>query len=226
MTINENPIIESLKNSNSRVELWQRFLSANNTSTVAEVGVWKGDFAAAILSSVPHIETYYMIDPWANLPDWNKPFNVAPEIFDEIYREMESKTAFAANKLKILRGRTKEVIDAIPDNSLDFAYIDGDHTLRGITLDLIKIWPKIKKGGFIGGDDFTTTPWQHSLSFEPTLVCPFSIYFAEAMDAPIIALDHGQFLIHKDEKSGFSFHDTTGQYGDLSLNKLHPSFAS
>lgn len=226
MIINETSIITLLKETNSRVELWQRFLGAQNTSTMAEIGVWKGDFAETILRSLPHIVTYYMIDPWANLPDWNKPFNVAPEIFDEIYREMESKTAFAAHKRNILRGRTKEVVNAIPDNSLDFAYIDGDHTLRGITLDLIKIWPKVKKGGFIGGDDFTTTPWQHNLNFEPTLVCPFSIYFAEAMDAPIIALDHGQFLIQKDENSGFSFHDSTGRYSDLSLNKLHPSFGS
>lgn len=190
---------------------------------MAEVGVWKGDFSADLLKASSHLEIYYMIDPWAHLPDWNKPFNVGPGAFDEIYREMDSKTAFAADKRIILRGRTKEVAGDIPDQSLDFAYIDGDHTLRGITIDLIKMWPKIKRGGFIGGDDFTTTPWQHDVRFEPTMVCPFSVYFAEAMNMPIMALEFGQFLIHKDEGAGFSFSDPTGLYSDLSLNKLPSS---
>jgi hypothetical protein len=204
----------------SRQYLWSVLLEATQTRVMAEIGVWKGDFAAEILAAADNLELYYMIDPWANLPDWNKPFNVSPEVFDEIYHEMDIKTAFAGDKRRILRGRTIEVVDAIPDESLDFVYIDGDHTLRGITIDLIKIWPKVKAGGFIGGDDFTNTPWQHDVRFEPTLVCPFSVYFAEAMNIPIVALEHGQFLIHKDEDAGFSFRDTTGIYGDLSLNKL------
>ena len=59
-----------------------------------------------------------------------------------------------------MRRRTKDVISEIPDGSLDLAYIDGAHTLRGFTIDLIRGLPKIKEGGFIGGDDFGVTPWQ------------------------------------------------------------------
>ena len=223
MNIDGIEIAVLMRESSSRSELWKRFLCAQRTRVMAEVGVWKGDFAADLLKASSHVEIYYMIDPWANLPDWNKPFNVRPEAFDEIYREMDAKTAFAAHKRIILRGRTKEVVGEIPDQSLDFAYIDGDHTLRGITIDLIKMWPKIRPGGFIGGDDFTTTPWQHDVKFEPTMVCPFSVYFAEAMNMPITALEYGQFLIQKDECAGFSFSDPTGLYSDLSLNKLPPS---
>ncbi|HSB03203.1 MAG TPA: class I SAM-dependent methyltransferase [Anaerolineales bacterium] len=189
-----------------------------------EVGVWKGDFAKEILERCELIDRYYMIDPWANLPDWNKPFNVGQEVFDDVYAEAMSQTAFASAKIVVLRGRTKEVIDAIPDNSLDLAYIDGDHTLRGITIDLIKLLPKIKEGGLIGGDDFTNNPWQHDVRFEPTLVCPFSIYFAEAVDLPIMALPFDQFIIQKRSEASFSFFDTMGKYSDISLNKLPPRF--
>ena len=192
---------------------------------MAEIGVWKGDFAAGVLKDAPLIETYFMVDPWANLSDWNKPFNVSQQIFDDIYREMSAKTDFASNKRRIMRGRTTDVIAEISNESLDFAYIDGDHTLRGITIDLIKIWPKIRSGGFIGGDDFTTTPWQHDLKFEPTMVCPFSIYFAESMNVPIAALEHGQFLIQKNNDVGFSFIDKTSLYGDISLNKMPPEYS-
>lgn len=223
MILNGTNVADMLTGLNSRFEIWKHFLDIQRTSSMAEIGVWKGDFAEHVLKECSQIELYYMVDPWANLPDWNKPFNVKPEIFDEIYREMDLKTAFAGSKRKILRGRTKEVIDKIPDRSLDFAYIDGDHTLRGITIDLIKIWPKIKEGGFVGGDDFTPTPWQHDIRFEPTLVCPFTVYFAEAMDIPITALEHNQFLIKKDSDTGFKFQDMAGAYGDISLNKLPPS---
>jgi hypothetical protein len=104
--------------------------------------------------------------------------------------------------------------------------MDGDHTLRGITIDLIKVLPKVKEGGLIGGDDFASNPWQHDLRFEPTLVCPFAIYFAEAHNLPIVALPFKQFLIQKRAGSSFSFTDTTGEYRDFSLNKLPTGLAA
>ena len=206
--------------STHRTDLWLRFIEAQQTQTMAEVGVWKGEFAEAILRHSSTIREYYLIDPWAKLPDWNKPWNVEPEVFEAVYSEMDERTRFASEKRRILRGRTKDVSPQIPDESIDLAYIDGDHTLRGITIDLIKMWPKIKPGGFIGGDDFTASPWQHDERFEPTLVCPLSVYFAEAMDAPFVVLPFNQFVIRKKIDAGFSFTDTTGLHGDLTINTL------
>ncbi|CAN7659842.1 class I SAM-dependent methyltransferase [Rhizobium sp. LjRoot258] len=220
MDLDSQKIAKLLSECNSRFDLWIRLLDLHKARNMAEIGVWKGDFAERILRECSQVEQYYMIDPWASLPDWNKPFNVAPAMFDEIYQEMLAKTDFASERRTILRGRTKDVVNDIPDGSLDFAYIDGDHTLRGITIDLIKILPKIREGGIIGGDDFTTTPWQHDTRYEPTLVCPYSVYFSEAMDLPIIALPHNQFLIKKERGANFSFLDVTGDYTDISLNKL------
>jgi len=206
----------------TRSKLWAGILRYAKVKTMVEVGVWKGDFAKNILEQCEFIDRYYMIDPWANLPDWNKPANAVQEVFENIYEEAMSKTAFASSKTVILRGRTKEVIDSIPENSLDFAYIDGDHTLRGITIDLIKLLPKIKESGLIGGDDFIKNPWYHGIHFEPTLICPFSIYFAEAMDLPILALPFNQFLIQKRVDASFSFIDITGNYSNISLKEFHP----
>ncbi len=225
MRIEDKKFQGMLSSSTSRFQLWQKLLKEADLKSVLEIGVWKGDFAAQTLKECEHIEQYYMIDPWANLPDWNKPYNVDTEMFDDIYAEAMDKTAFASEKVIVLRGRTKEVIDQIPDNSLDFAYIDGDHTLRGITIDLIMLLPKMKEGGFIGCDDFINTPWQHGVQSEPTLVCPFGIYFAEAMDLPIVALPFTQCIIQKRSDAAFSFIDVTGNYSDISLNKLPSRFS-
>ena len=204
----------------SRFDLWLRLLHTASLECAVEIGVWKGDFAQTILANFSTITKSYMIDPWAHLPNWNKPFNVDDLTFEEVYADALRKTDFAASRRIVLRGRTSAVIDEIPDQSLDFAYIDGDHTLRGITLDLIQVLPKIKDGGLIGGDDFVNKPWQHGTPYEPTLVCPFAVYFAEAMRLPFVALPHKQFLIQKAADISFSFVDLTGTYSDLSLKKL------
>ncbi len=202
---------------NDRFELWYKFLNLYNLKKVAELGVYKGDFAEVILGKCNFIEKYYMIDPWRNLTDWNKPANTSDTEFDELYKETLEKTNFAKSKRIILRGKTTEVINEIEDGSLDFIYIDGDHTLKGISIDLIATWCKISENGYVAGDDFCSSIWQHSKEFEPTLIFPFAIYFAEAMNVKIFALPFNQFLICKGTK-GYEFIDLTdGKYKNVNL---------
>lgn len=78
-------------------------------------------------------------------------------------------------------------------------------------------------GGFLGGDDFTRSVWQHGAAFEPTLVFPYAVYFAEAVGATIYALPYSQFCLQKGEGSQFAFVDLTGDYDDLGLrNQFTP----
>ncbi len=199
----------------NRFDLWVNIINRNKFTSVVEIGVWKGEFAAHLLTCCPNIKKYYMIDPWQHLDGWNKPFNVDDTMFDGIYREAIQRTEFAADRRTVLRGRTTEVIDAIPDGSVDFVYIDGDHTLKGISIDLLRTFPKLKAGGLLGGDDYSSTIWQHADTFEPTLVCPFATYFAEAVGTPIVIFDHNQFAMPKPDGFGEDFRiiDTTGRYG-------------
>lgn len=201
----------------SRMDLWPRIADVAGARAVAEIGVYRGDFAARMLEACPGVETYWMIDPWRHLDDWNKPANKSDETFERYLAETLEKTAAHERSRRVLRGRTSEVVGEIPDGSLDFAYVDGDHTLRGITVDLVKVWPKVRPGGLLGGDDFCRSIWQHRRTFEPTLVFPFAVYFAEAVDARIYALPHNQFLIEKDAEGGHAFVDLTGRYGAADL---------
>ncbi len=184
---------------------------------MAEIGVYRGDFAAPVLQRCPGLTRYYMLDPWRHLSAWNKPANQDDAVFEKFLAEVKSKTAFAAEKTVFLRGKTTEVIDQVADGELDFAYIDADHTLRGISIDLIRVYPKVRVGGFLGGDDFSSSLWEHSTSFEPTLVFPFAVYFAEAVGATLYALPYSQFCLQKTEGQRFEFVDLTGHYADLEL---------
>jgi hypothetical protein len=217
MNITEKIIKKCIDQSQSRAELWIQILNSISVKNMAEVGVYRGYFASKILEGCSSIEKYYMIDPWRHLDNFVKPENVNDDMFEQFLSETKSKTDFAAGKRIILRGKTTEVIDQIPDGELDFAYIDGDHTLKGISIDLIRIFPKIKPGGWIGGDDFVKNLWQHTTKFEPTLVFPFAVYFAEAVGARIYSLPNSQFLIEKDDCASFEFIDLMGYFGDAGL---------
>jgi len=201
----------------SRLDLWQRIVAATGAGDVAEIGVYRGRFAASLLKECPGIRRYYMIDPWRHLDDWNKPANKDDDMFQRFYKESLDKTREWSAKRVVLRGTTTEVSGELPDAGLDFAYIDGDHTLRGITIDLTRVYPKVRDGGWIGGDDFAESIWQHDEAYEPTLVFPYAVHFAEAVGAPIYALPHRQFLIHKRPDRGFAFVDLTGRYGSVDI---------
>ena len=200
-----------------RLELWSRFLNGIEARTVAEVGVYMGHFAGHVLDTCPSVDRYYMIDPWRHLEDWNKPANKRDRRFERIFEQAMDRTSRHEDRRIVLRGRTTEVIDRIPDGTLDFAYIAGDHTLRGITVDLARVYPKVREGGWIGCDDFYQSLWYHGEEFEPTLVFPFAVYFAEAVSAQAFALPAGQFLMEKRSDAEFGFHDLTGKYGELGL---------
>jgi hypothetical protein len=219
-TIASNPRFLSQHYSDpNRLELWSSLINDMKAKVCAEIGVFRGNFAQHILRNCNTIERYFMLDPWRHLDNWNKPANVADDEFRAIKREAMATTEFATHKRVVLEGRTTDVSDDLPDEGLDFAYIDGDHTLRGITIDLVRIWPKIRNGGILAGDDFFASVWHHGPHFEPTLVFPLAVYFAEAMGATIYGLPNSQFAIVVDRqaKRSFAFLDLTGSYKSLAL---------
>ncbi len=204
----------------SREAMWQQIISQAEVASMAEVGVYRGAFAESVLRHCERLRAYTMIDPWQQLPDWHKPSNHDNKQFDEIFAEAMQRTDFAKEKREVMRCTTKEAAKDIAPESLDMAYIDGDHTLRGITIDLMLMYEKVRPGGLLGGDDFTKTVWQHGPDFDPTFVCPYAIYFAEAIDVPILILPYMQFLILKEPALGFEVFHLTEGYENLRLNTL------
>ena len=126
----------------------------------------------------------------------------------QFLRETKTKTDFAATRF-ILPGKTNEVGSCL--------------YLKGIAIDLIRVHPKVRTGGSLGGDDFARSVWEHKTTFEPTLVVPFAVYFAEAVGATIYALPYSQFCLQKGNGAQFAFVALTGEYDDVSLrNQFTP----
>ena len=95
----------------------------------------------------------WLIDPWvsqgnraADRGSNNKQHNNAYE---------KAKQNFSDKNCVIIRDFASNVVDNFEDEFFDFIYIDGDHSYQGCKKDLELYYPKLKKGGFFGGHDFT-----------------------------------------------------------------------
>jgi hypothetical protein len=204
----------------ARVPLLQQIVRSFSRRVVfAEIGVWKGELAEALMREEA-IHEYHMVDPWRSLQKWDKPFNVSDGEFSAVFAEAIERTNFAAERRRIHRGTMLEVRHSLPDEGIDVAYIDGDHTCRGIVIDLVSMFPKLRPGGFLIGDDATPNPWQHGSAYEPTMVWPVCRYLAEAWGEPLFMTSHNQFIIHKSQGRGFSFHDATNAFTSDSLRSV------
>ena len=200
----------------NRHDFWCTLLGEIAPRHVAEVGVWRGEFAARVLAEVPSIETYHMIDPWRRLDSWNKPWNLDDTAFSAVFSDMKARVSEFSDRVVIHRGTTTEVLSGLPDD-LDFIYIDGDHTLRGISIDLIAMWPKLRTGGWLGGDDLMRNIWQHGPEYEPGLVFPFVMHFAEGTGVPLTLLPFQQYLMRKTEYRDFHLRDHTSHAASQEL---------
>jgi hypothetical protein len=62
-------------------------MAERQVETTAEIGVYGGKFAEAMLGGCPGITTYDLVDPWRHLEDWNKPANKADNRFQIYFRK-------------------------------------------------------------------------------------------------------------------------------------------
>lgn len=123
----------------------------------AEIGVWKGDFSAALLGALNPKELY-LIDPWtfqAEFPERMFGGSVAKSQadMDEIHDSVMTRFRDCLN-VRIRRGYSRDVIKEFPEAFFDFVYIDGNHYYEFVLEDLRSCYSRIRSGGVLCGDDF------------------------------------------------------------------------
>lgn len=114
-----------------------------------EIGVWRGENAEKILQNLS-IKKLYLIDPYDAYKSYILPPTKDLTKDEEIAQE---KLAKFKDKIRFIKLKASDAVHLIPDE-LDFVYIDGNHTYEYVKQDIENYWPKIKKGGVIGGHDY------------------------------------------------------------------------
>lgn len=148
---------------NSKRKRWDAILDRlpNNVPLIgAEIGVLNGNTSFRILGARPLL-IHYMIDPWI-APEKGSSYLLSGDdnalkparAHEGAYKKTLKRVEFAGCRAVIMRMFSHEAVLKIKDASLDFVFIDGDHSYAGVKKD-IKLWlPKVKKGGWIGGHDY------------------------------------------------------------------------
>jgi len=67
---------------------------------------------------------------------------------------------FGVDDVVTILERNSDECDDIPDNSIDFLFIDADHRYTQFKKDLKNWYPKIKQGGVISGHDCNGSGWK------------------------------------------------------------------
>jgi len=134
----------------------RRFYSNYKPRVVCEVGVQKGFFSKLILRNMPSVEKLYLIDLWEQQPNYNDYANVSNNIQESYYQETLHNIHPWKDKVSVLRGYSSIMCHEIPDDSLDWVYIDARHDYLGCKEDIECYYPKVKRGGIVSGHDYMT----------------------------------------------------------------------
>lgn len=108
----------------------------------AEVGVDRGLFSHYILKQNPEM-SLLLVDPWR----WKLRG-------ESRYESTVRRMAEFSDRATIIRRDSFEAVHEVPEESLDFVYIDGDHTFDYVMTDLIWWSKRVRYGGIVAAHDY------------------------------------------------------------------------
>jgi len=110
----------------------------------AEIGVLRGANAINMFKNIPGLKLY-LIDTWNGRAR-------------HYYKKAARKLSLYKDNAIVMRKTSLEASFEIPDGSLDFVYIDADHSYGAVMLDIILWSPKVRAGGILSGHDYGLYP--------------------------------------------------------------------
>jgi hypothetical protein len=135
-----------------------------------EIGVEKGEFSKIIFENLSPIKLY-LVDPFENTVDpitnvefyTNLPWATKQKTVysDQTCYDIVSKLFDKEIKDDVViidRNLSTNAIQNYEDETFDFIYIDACHLYESVLWDMENYFPKLKKGGILGGHDYFDCP--------------------------------------------------------------------
>jgi hypothetical protein len=139
--------------------------AAGENAHFVEVGSWFGKstiFMAVEIANSNKKIRFDAIDHWEGSPGEMKehggmtPMNqyINDNSVESAFMQFINNIEPCKDYINVVRGDSSLEVLKYEDNSLDFVFIDSDHSYDSIKKEVINWWPKIKNGGIIGGHDY------------------------------------------------------------------------
>lgn len=133
--------------------VWVPFLDKYNIESICEVGVFASQNFKRFLHGNPKIAVG--VDSWVaddvvghnDSAFTQEQLDAQCEYFKSLMHRYPS--------VRLYRMFSADAARNFPDEYFDLIYIDGDHSYEGCKSDLEVWWPKVKKGRFFLGDDYS-----------------------------------------------------------------------
>lgn len=120
----------------------------------AELGVCKGDNAVELWKRT-HPTKLFLVDIWVRDEISYKHHN--PNLYYDDWRNIV-KEKLPHPEVELIQQNSINWLDSIPDNYLDWIYIDSLHAYHHVKIEYAKAINKVKMGGIISGHDFYCHP--------------------------------------------------------------------
>ena len=137
--------------------IFSQVIKNNNFKTCVEVGIGYGFHAKEILDN-SNVEKLFLVDPMCYYP--NDSF--ADDVinyggFEKLVKNINNHLTEHKERYTWHRCPSLSVTnEQIPDGSIDAIFIDGDHSYEAVSKDLPFWWKKLRKGGWLLGDDYSS----------------------------------------------------------------------
>lgn len=129
-----------------------------------EVGVCLAHTTEAYAKGIKNLKKLYAVDNYPTFVDWDgSDWNKDRQ--DLMKKAAQEKMLAYKNKVEIHHVPSEEFVKTIEDESLDFVFIDGDHSFEAALKDFQNYYPKVKTGGIFGGHDIQLDSVRNALTY-------------------------------------------------------------
>jgi hypothetical protein len=121
---------------------------------IAEIGTARGDYAYSLAHKNPQA-TIYCIDAWTTY-DGYADIREHDQMVHNWQKAKERLNSF--KNVELMSDFSHDALDKFGDRSLDFVYIDANHSWEYFAEDILEWSRKVKTGGIVAGHDYSDKP--------------------------------------------------------------------
>lgn len=124
-----------------------KYFAELNFRTGVEVGVYKGGYSIDLCKANPELKLY-CVDIWGINDRSQRQRDLHIKIYNYAKRKL------SAFNTVITRDLSMNAVKQFDDNSLDFVYIDANHSYSEVSQDIPAWAEKVRLGGIVSGHDY------------------------------------------------------------------------